>query len=63
MLYSIDSTPAVMRGMMGGGQDTAESMMKEYLEEAGFSVTVFTPEEEWKTAPGRYAGESVCQPV
>lgn len=44
MLYSIDSTPAVMRSMMGGGQDTAESMMKEYLEEAGFSVTVFTPE-------------------
>ncbi len=43
MLYSIDSG-ASMAKMMGGSTDTVESMMKEYLEEAGFEVTTFNPE-------------------
>lgn len=43
MLYSIDSTPEIMRKMMGNSAPTPESLMKEYLEEAGFEVSTFSP--------------------
>ena len=47
MLYSIDSTPSFM-AMLGMGNNSAESIMKEELEKVGFEVDVIDWQEFFK---------------